>query len=569
MYASGRALALACAQDEPAVVLAVLNGTRPSSATEGRTMVTLQVDPRELESSSLPVKTFGALDSLPPHDMRRQFVLQPRFLDITTRKLMDQVALDAEAFHKEQQPLANALLCKTSNFAQRVPVPEVAPPPANHHLRDSYDQCKMTTSQQQTFNHVCGNTLTIVWGPPGAGKTHFLASTLCRMLIAAIAGDKQMHIFVTAYTNEALNLLLRKVRPSPAARPAAPRPPCVLTLPCHAQVASMLDGLDDAQRPPVCKVSSSHGDVVVGSIVRRRGTDHNLRFRVVAKPPPPGELRVQQQLPRHRRTGSAWLDDTSKQEVSMQESEVTPVHDYDVIGNPTKGRLQRRQVVWGATVYQLDKFHSALKKFDIDASDGYFDVLVVDEASQMPLSHVLPPLGLLRKPAADGGSDGGSNGSGAGTNTGAAPPAADAGGGRLVVVGDPKQMGTVLQCKYPPNAELVDGTPPPHFSLLSWLRDAVPDKCVQLKENHRMTKPLAAFTQSCLGYSDYKECFEGGCPCHASTRGVLPLKLPKRPATPEQAASTLEDKCGLYTSPAPAALLFWLLLTVWPWVPAP
>ena len=74
-------------------------------------------------------------------------------------------------------------------------------------------------------------------------------------------------------------------------------------------------------------------------------------------------------------------------------------------GKPPKKLLKRPHVVWGATVYQANRIRKELEPFkdtDMDIEHGYFDVLVLDEASQMPLANVLPPLSLVRtQPRAD------------------------------------------------------------------------------------------------------------------------------------------------------------------------
>ena len=139
----------------------------------------------------------------------------------------------------------------------------------------------------------------------------------------------------------------------------------------------------------------------------------------------------------------------------------------------------------------------------------------------LQIAHVAPPLSLLRR------------------------------GGRLVVVGDTRQMGPILQNEYPAEARLCDGAPPPHWSLLRWLwvragADEVRPPRLQatLLENHRMGPGLAHFTQRVLGYEGYHECrlrsrgFDG-CSCHAALPGgaVPPLQLSRRPGRATSAAS--------------------------------
>lgn len=126
----------------------------------------------------------------------------------------------------------------------------------------------------------------------------------------------------------------------------------------------------------------------------------------------------------------------------------------------------------------------------------------------MQLLHMLLPLHLLRSRPLPGSPAG-------------------AGGGRLVVVGDTRQMGPILQNEYPADAQLCTGSPPPHWSLLRWLwaRTGVnaPGLQTMLQENHRMTPNLAWFTERVLGYDGYRACGECGCSCH---QAYPELKVP-------------------------------------------
>ena len=162
---------------------------------------------------------------------------------------------------------------------------------------------------------------------------------------------------------------------------------------------------------------------------------------------------------------------------------------------------------------------------------GYFDALVLDEASQFPIMNAPPLVHLLRrKPASSSASL-------------VQHPDRT---GRVVVVGDPRQMGTILQNEYPDDAALVDGSPPPHWSLLSWLRAAVEpcaelrvDSSRMLRDNHRMTDNLARFTREVLQYEGYEACHLGGCPCHqvaGGVSGVRPLSMSRQPTAEANAA---------------------------------
>ncbi|KAF9547215.1 Tripartite DNA replication factor [Mortierella hygrophila] len=84
-------------------------------------------------------------------------------------------------------------------------------------ITNSTRRYDMTISQEQAFTRVISNRLQIIWGPPGSGKTHFLALTILRfvdiMQSLAIKGKGQgpQTIVLTAFTHSAINTLVKRV----------------------------------------------------------------------------------------------------------------------------------------------------------------------------------------------------------------------------------------------------------------------------------------------------------------------------------------------------------------------
>ena len=156
--------------------------------------------------------------------MYGRYVLQPRFIDMNTTTLIDQMESDGRIINAQQTPqpppfqppppqpppsqppLIQALLCDTANLA--VTPPSLQLPQADEHLKA---RCRMVQSQEEIYLHTLLNFLSIVWGPPGGGKSHLLSVTIIRLLITAASEGKQCRILVTAYTHEAINLLLTKI----------------------------------------------------------------------------------------------------------------------------------------------------------------------------------------------------------------------------------------------------------------------------------------------------------------------------------------------------------------------
>ena len=69
-----------------------------------------------------------------------------------------------------------------------------------------------TRSQTSAFNHVLKRRLSLVWGPPGTGKTHFLAKAILSMAKASLDSGKALRIAVTAFTHAAIENLLVEIR---------------------------------------------------------------------------------------------------------------------------------------------------------------------------------------------------------------------------------------------------------------------------------------------------------------------------------------------------------------------
>ncbi len=68
-----------------------------------------------------------------------------------------------------------------------------------------------TPSQAEAWQAIRSQRVTAVWGPPGTGKTHFLASTILGLAEAHAQAGKPFRVLVTAFTHAAIENLLRKI----------------------------------------------------------------------------------------------------------------------------------------------------------------------------------------------------------------------------------------------------------------------------------------------------------------------------------------------------------------------
>lgn len=68
----------------------------------------------------------------------------------------------------------------------------------------------MTASQLSAFEGIVGHGLRLVWGPPGTGKTHFLALAVLCLAEAHRAAGRAFRTLLTAFTHAAIDNALRK-----------------------------------------------------------------------------------------------------------------------------------------------------------------------------------------------------------------------------------------------------------------------------------------------------------------------------------------------------------------------
>ncbi|WP_292366189.1 MULTISPECIES: bifunctional RecB family nuclease/DEAD/DEAH box helicase [unclassified Methanoculleus] len=133
-------------------------------------------------------------------------VLHPRFTDFTAPRYVDRLlALDGQpenAFIR--------LLRDPRGFAAPIAEPQGVIADTERLARDA----GFTKSQNRAFSHVTENRLTLVWGPPGTGKTHFLAATVLSLVKARRAHGERIRVGVTAFTHAAIENLLVKVQAS-------------------------------------------------------------------------------------------------------------------------------------------------------------------------------------------------------------------------------------------------------------------------------------------------------------------------------------------------------------------
>ncbi|KAH8054988.1 ATP-dependent 5'-3' RNA helicase [Aureococcus anophagefferens] len=168
-----------------------------------------------------------------------------------------------------------------------------------------------------------------------------------------------------------------------------------------------------------------------------------------------------------------------------------------------------RCLIVGCTVYEVDK---TLAQAGVTRA---WDVLLVDEASQMLASQAALAVKAL-----------------------------DAEHGRLVLLGDHRQMRPTIKTPLPDGVGVeISG------SILDVVRHQLRGTgCVgALRENHRMSAELCAFTEVALGYSGYHICSRDGCRCRmaaavpAGDDALVARRTEELRASPSRSRATAGD----------------------------
>jgi len=134
------------------------------------------------------------------------YCLQKRYIDFTTTKISKILRVHDD----ERDSVFRRFVSLGIEGWCGAPLSNTSPDVIKN-LASSYN---FSPSQLEIFRSVVDRRLQVIWGPPGSGKTYFLALTiLCLMeahLKFAPAGT-HLRIFLTAFTNSAIQNLLERV----------------------------------------------------------------------------------------------------------------------------------------------------------------------------------------------------------------------------------------------------------------------------------------------------------------------------------------------------------------------
>jgi hypothetical protein len=180
------------------------------------------------------------------------YVLDRRWTDW----LSDRVITDLGALDGDPQRFTSLLLDPVATRHTLDVSPE---------LRDTalalIDNHGATVSQRHAFEGVLDHDVQVVWGPPGTGKTHFLALAILALAESHRKAGRPLRVVLSAFTNAAIDNLLAKVESMQRERTIV-RGGLALF-----RVGHELAGCKNLDRDSIVGAAKRHDLVVIGTTV--------------------------------------------------------------------------------------------------------------------------------------------------------------------------------------------------------------------------------------------------------------------------------------------------------------
>jgi superfamily I DNA/RNA helicase len=138
----------------------------------------------------------------------QRYLLYPRFTDYSTDSVVEFLQKYGDVIQRlGQDELFLRLLRDPMDACQPSPLADDVYSMAMEQIHG----LQLTASQTQAYHAICNQRVVPVWGPPGTGKTYFLASVILGLAAAHLAAKRPFRVLVSAYTHAAIENLLRKV----------------------------------------------------------------------------------------------------------------------------------------------------------------------------------------------------------------------------------------------------------------------------------------------------------------------------------------------------------------------
>ena len=144
-------------------------------------------------------------------DLSAVHSLDKLFMDYTTAKVLD--VLDRLRQNPEMAGHVHELLGGAATSGWRPLIADAAAVERDlaRHATAAGATPFLTAAQSRALRGAPATPLSLIWGPPGTGKTYMLGHLLLAYVLAARQAGRPVRILVTAFTHYAINNVLKKV----------------------------------------------------------------------------------------------------------------------------------------------------------------------------------------------------------------------------------------------------------------------------------------------------------------------------------------------------------------------
>ncbi|MFV1967443.1 MAG: AAA domain-containing protein, partial [Pirellulaceae bacterium] len=143
-----------------------------------------------------------------PTEPGHRYLLYPRFTDYSTDGVVEFLQKYGDVIERQGE---DELFLRLLRDPAAVCQPRPLAGDVYSVAAEQIDGLQLTGSQTQAYLAICNQRVVPVWGPPGTGKTHFLASVILGLATAHVSTKRPFRVLVSAYTHAAIENLLRKV----------------------------------------------------------------------------------------------------------------------------------------------------------------------------------------------------------------------------------------------------------------------------------------------------------------------------------------------------------------------
>ena len=146
-----------------------------------------------------------------PPKRGERYLLYPRFQDFNTDRVVN--------FLKKLDRIGPGLFLELLRDPVAASSERLLPAEIEETAQAQEEALKLTPSKIEAYRAIRERRMMAVWGPPGTGKTHFLASVILGLASAYARHGRPFRVLVTAFTHAAIENLLARITELEQKRP--------------------------------------------------------------------------------------------------------------------------------------------------------------------------------------------------------------------------------------------------------------------------------------------------------------------------------------------------------------